>query len=1035
MNECTTVDNAREMASTLFSDGSLDPIAVAHTKRVGNQYESPGPELLNGKIVEIDGTYERYIESEQRVMLKTQGGSEAITLVQSTVFSASITEKGSGSIQVGDQVNVIGIKADDCSLCVAVTIIRFEEKAIFEQVKSLFGRANAIRDYYGFFKDNPQKRQVIAEQSQNPRNRRYDADNDNRFFSVPEQMLKYALTKETYPYEIQRVYEDLFVDQASHRHKAQERLMYLSGIKPTCSERKTPSKKRLLQILDEKIYKNKPAKQRIHDVVYAKKKARKKGYRFLFVGGHGTGKTLWVTTISEIFGLPYETVALDQVTYPMELEGSSFGYENAILGRFLEILRASGTEEMVLGFENIDKINRNTVDGDPSKAVVGALTGEFEAKFLGCRVSTKNTIIIATATNERNIPESIKRCFDDIIYMEEYSVEDRIVIGERYIIPEILSKYGMSNEDIHFSEEALRYIITNYCGDEGGGDLKKNLERIVCRAISSEKPEEYRNVTISKIAEILTPLVQDQKSVYFMRHIDEYSDIVKKEIRRCLSEMEEDERGNVKTLEEDKNEQLLKYLLACRDEKGEFLDGFDPVRFSNELHKELFGMDRVIREVTLFFHTASLQGKNLNSNLALYGGFGVGKTAVSEAIAKAGGYYFCKISLNGIDDVRDIKGFPRAYKDSHPGLIMKGVKDAGSKKLVIMLDELDKLRPEYAKALIDLLDRSFLDNFLGIQVDFSKVIIIATANNWGDVPAVLRDRFITVKVEGYSRREKEEIVTRYIIPKIERSYPFQCVSVSIDDNALKYLLEVYCPSFGVRDARDAMQKIVSSKLLDQAGRENSTIVNISKADVRRYLGNEPIPRGNFLADGNRFGVAKALGVSNGIMGNAFAIETVLCDENETLEMTGLPQESAIDSVKVAVTCIRKMFPDLLRGKHIHVHFGEGSVPKDGPSAGVALFMSILSAAIERPLEVKRPYDIAFTGEISLTGGVFAVGGLYEKIQAACDTGCCIVFIPAQNYEQMDKEKLAQFSCEIVPVTHITQVLNRVFPGMNAVMPS
>ena len=118
------------------------------------------------------------------------------------------------------------------------------------------------------------------------------------------------------------------------------------------------------------------------------------------------------------------------------------------------------------------------------------------------------------------------------------------------------------------------------------------------------------------------------------------------------------------------------------------------------------------------------------------------------------------------------------------------------------------------------------------------------------------------------------------------------------------------------------------------------------------------------------------------MGSTFAIETVLVDGDETLEMTGLPKESATDSVKIAVTCIKKMFPELLKGKHIHVHFGEGSVPKDGPSAGVALFMSIFSATIEKPLKIKDDYDVAYTGEISLTGGVFAVGGVYEKLPDA-----------------------------------------------------
>lgn len=383
--------------------------------------------------------------------------------------------------------------------------------------------------------------------------------------------------------------------------------------------------------------------------------------------------------------------------------------------------------------------------------------------------------------------------------------------------------------------------------------------------------------------------------------------------------------------------------------------------------------------------------------------------------------------MNGISDIRELRGFSSTYVGSEPGRIIKGVKKAGSLKTVFQLDEIDKLKPEIATVLLDLLDRDFTDSFLDVPVGFEKAIFIATANEWGNVPAVIRDRFIVVNVDGYSRDEKAEIVSDYIIPKIEKGYVASSVSISIEENARAYLLDTYCTSFGVRDAEKAMQKIVSSKLLDQVGKDNATRVNINKEDIRKYLGDEPIPRGNFPVDGNQPGISKALAVSNGNQGSTFAIETVLVEGDEALEMTGLPKETATDSVKIAVTCIKKMYPELLSGKHIHVHFGEGSVPKDGPSAGVALFMSIFSAAIGKPLMINKPYDIAYTGEISLTGGVFAVGGVYEKIQAACDSGCSKVFVPAQNYDRLGQEKLKRFSCEVVPITQINQVVETIFP--------
>lgn len=333
------------------------------------------------------------------------------------------------------------------------------------------------------------------------------------------------------------------------------------------------------------------------------------------------------------------------------------------------------------------------------------------------------------------------------------------------------------------------------------------------------------------------------------------------------------------------------------------------------------------------------------------------------------------------------------------------------------MDEIDKLKPELSVVLLDLLDRSFTDNFLDVPVDFSDSIFIATANDWGNVPAVLRDRFIVVNVEGYSRQEKAKIVSDYVIPKLERSYAASGVSISIEPEAEAYLLETYCPSFGVRDAEKAVQRIVGGKLVTQVGKENDLTININRQDVREYMGAEPIPRGNFPTEAIP-GVAKALAVSNGNMGTTFAIETVLIDGDESLEITGLPKESASDSVKIAVANIKRMYPDKLKGKQIHVHFGEGSVPKDGPSAGVAIFMSILSAVLNKPIMDKKPYDIAFTGELSLTGGVFAVGGIMEKIQAACDSGCTKVFIPEQNYDYRYLKKFKLKKGCIIPINDI-----------------
>ena len=1030
MSKYISVAEAKEMVESKFDIGMPgNPFSASRTNGTGNWYETPAPKEICDNLVEFDGIYEDYNETEGTVALRTQNGLEAIMPVQNTMYSASISESAErgNTIQIGDQLSIIGIKAEDRPVSVAVTIIRLEDKWIFEQVKSLYGRANAIKNFFRMFRDTPGKREYILNQLRGRKFNRYDASEDILFDSKQEQMLKYALSKETYMSDTQRAFESMFCDSNPSKHKTEQKLSYLSRIAPTYKDRKPVSKEELQKILDDRFYKMELPIQQLIDVLVSNERADNRGCNFLLVGGPGLGKTSLIKAIAEAHHIPSEIIPLNGMSCPLELEGLDSGYDSADAGRLIKVFASHGTSEMVIGLDEIDKMNSFSKEGDPMNVLYRILLGEHEDKFLGCGISTENTIFIATANSLNAIPEPIKNRFNAIIMLEDYSVEDKMVIGRKFIIPQLLKNFELKDGDLRFSDEVLKYIITDFCEDGGARDLQHNIEKIIRRAISSGNLEEYKKLSVKMIDEILSPMVRETQAIFFNRHREEYSETVANEIKRCLSDIKSSDNKGSDAYGEDKKRQRLDYLLSCRSETGAFQDGFDPVVFSDKLHENLYGMDRVIKEATLFYHTSSLQGTILNSNLALCGGFGIGKTTIVKNIADAMGYKFVKISLNGIEDVRELRGFSSTYVGSEPGRIVKGIKKAGSLKTVFQLDEIDKVKPDVATALLDLLDREFTDSFLDVPIDFSKAIFIATANEWGNVPAVIRDRFIVVNVDGYSRDEKAEIVSDYIIPKIEKSYAASSVSVSIEDSARTYLLEAYCTSFGVRDAEKAMQKIVSCKLLEQAGKENSMMVNISKDDVRRCLGEEPIPRGNFPENGNQAGISKALAVSNGNMGSSFAIETVLVDGDETLEMTGLPKESAIDSVKIAVTCIKKMFPELLKKKHIHVHFGEGSVSKDGPSAGVALFMSIFSAAIEKPLKIKDDYDIAYTGEISLTGGVFAVGGVYEKLQAACDSGCRIVFVPSQNYEHLDKDKLSQYSCEVVPVTHITQVIDRVFP--------
>ena len=1016
-----SIEAAKQLVSTKFN------ISSDHLKVRGGAgyiYETKTPKDVEKHIVEIEGAYIGSGEEKGTILLKCKGSDVTLMMNNETIYSRSIMKDK--KIAFGERLYVIAVKAEEYPVYIPVVVIREEEKYIFVMVKSLYGRANAIKD---FFRLDTGKQQFILNQLNSEHYKRFDSDDSSNFETRQEQMLKYAITKETYIPETQGSIEGMFKDANSSKHKIEQRLTYISKISPICKSRIPVSAESFAKILDKKFYKMERPKQLIKDIFVATERAKKKGCKVLFVGSPGVGKTSLMMTIAEAMNLPYECIPLNGLSCPLEIEGLDPGYDSADAGAIVRAFAAHGTSQMVIALDEFDKMNRNSKEGDPMNVFLRLFLGDHYDKFLECTVKTDNTVFIATANSIEDIPEAILNRFNAIIYFDEYSCEDKVEIAKRYIIPDVLKNYNVSTSNVRFEDAAIESIIIKYCEDCGARDIKHNIERIINRIISSGQADASMVVSSEYVENILNELVEETPGLYFNRNRTAYTEPVAKEVKKCLEATKKTTSYDTDRFGTDKMRQKLDYLLACRKEDHTFMDKFNPEMLSNVLHQNLFGMDKVIKEVTNLYYTEYLQGTRLNGNLALCGGFGIGKTTIVKNIADAMGYKYVKISLNGVEDIKELCGFSSTYVGSEPGRFMKGIKEAGTTRVILQLDEIDKLKAEHAMAIIDLVDRDFIDNFIDVPIDLTQAIFIATANDWGNVPAVLQDRFIVVNVDGYTREEKSQIVSDYIIPKIERSYALSGVSISIDKEAEKYLLRTYASSFGVRDVEKAMQRICSSKLVDQVGTENPMSLNISKDDVSKYLGAEPIPRGNFPNSGAVSGVSKALAVSNGNAGSTFAIETVLIEGDETLEMTGLPMETTIDSVKIAVTCIKKMYPQLLKGKHIHVHFGEGSVPKDGSSAGVALFMSILSAALDKPLMCKEPYDIAYTGEISLTGGVFAIGGTFEKLQAACDSGCSKVFIPMQNYERLDKDKLGEFECEVIPVTHISQVVETIYPEL------
>ena len=1021
----TFVEEMRRMSNSINEEIRRFMLGLRFTERGNGIIAGPligkgtayDVESYRDKLAEKTGVFAYVEKPDKLLVLETDRGEERFCLSKETIVDKE------QFLQKGEELTIIGLTLQGAKAPIALCVLRKEETHVLRHITDIIKRLQLAKAYMGMGKE---RRERIRQIQSLPEYEMYDAQEDAIFTSTEEWYSKYQLTKQNYSPDVQASIELLFKELPNPKSKAKQKLDYLMNINPMCHKRKPIDVEALKEVLDKKLYGMKAAKQMVIDILASNEKAGRRGCVILFVGSAGVGKTSMAECVAQIGNLPYEIIPMNGMASPLELEGIDSDYDTASVGRFIEAFRKHGTSEIVCVLDELDK-TCTAKEGDPLNCLYGVLTGKIEDKFLEASISTENTIFIATANSLDYLPEPLLNRFDCIIRIPDYSMEEKLTIAKEYVIPEILENFGQRDTYIRFSEEAITCILKNYCEDAGARDLKHNLTHIVRRIISGVKPEVIV-VSPKDVHAILEPLVDtDSYGIRYARERENYSEPVAKEICKCLSVLKS--TGREKEISADTAAKKLEYLLPCRH-MPESKEEFEPEAFREKLRETHFGMEKVIDEVTIFYYLQSLSGGVTSSNLALYGGKGTGKSSLCKSIAKALGYYLCKISLNGIKDVQEIRGFLSSFKDSEPGLIIKAIKEAGSLKLMIQLDELDKMPHELSYALIDLLDREFRDNFLGIPVDLSQVIFIAACNDWNAVNPIIRDRFVPVEVEGYTGQEKAQIMDKHVIPKLEKAYAAAGVSITMEEDAKQLLLENYCPSFGVRDIEKGMQKLVGNRLCECVGKEDSCAVSVSFADVERILGKKPIPRGNFPEGAPIAGISKALAVSSDNAGNAFAIETVLlpCEEKGggNLHITGLPKESAVDSVKLAHSYVKRFYPELIKDREVYLHFAEGAVPKDGPSAGVAIVMSVLSAAKGVPIMDEKPYDIAYTGEIDLMGGIYAVGGVMEKIQAADRSGCSRVFIPAQNYQRLDVGRLEEYKCKVIPVNYMSEVIEAVF---------
>ena len=460
-------------------------------------------------------------------------------------------------------------------------------------------------------------------------------------------------------------------------------------------------------------------------------------------------------------------------------------------------------------------------------------------------------------------------------------------------------------------------------------------------------------------------------------------------------------------------------------------DNFDLKGAAEILEREHYGLEKVKERILEHLAVLKLKGDMKSPILCLYGPPGVGKTSLGRSIAESLGRKYVRISLGGVHDEAEIRGHRRTYIGAMSGRIVQSLQKAGTSNPVFVLDEIDKLSSDYkgdpASALLEVLDpeqnTTFHDNYLDIDYDLSKVLFIATANNIGAIPQALRDRMEMIEVTGYIAEEKLQIAQKHLLPKEAKEHGLDIEKIHFAPGALELIIEEYTRESGVRSLTKKIAAVLRKLAWASASGEELP-AEITPEQVRTYLGKTVYSRDKY--QGNEHpGVVVGLAWTS-VGGEILFIESSLQPgQTGKLTLTGSLGDVMKESATIALSYIRAHALELgidleqLKDKEIHVHVPEGAIPKDGPSAGITMVTSLVSAITRRKVRA----HLAMTGEITLRGKVLPVGGIKEKILAAKRSGITDIILCRENerdIEEIDARYLEGLTFHYVD--EITEVL-------------
>ena len=562
--------------------------------------------------------------------------------------------------------------------------------------------------------------------------------------------------------------------------------------------------------------------------------------------------------------------------------------------------------------------------------------------------------------------------------------------------------------------------------------IKSDFQKKVQERVEKHQKEYVLREQMALIREELGETNTDSDAQEYEKKLEELqaSDEVKKRIKKEIQRF----RGIAgNSSESTVSRGYIETLLELPWDKTS-VDNQDLTHAQEILDEDHYGLEKVKERVIEFLAVRNLTGKGESPILCLVGPPGTGKTSIARSIARALDKKYVRISLGGVRDEAEIRGHRRTYVGALPGRIVSGLRTAGVKNPLMLLDEIDKMSSDYkgdtASALLEVLDAEqnskFRDHYVELPVDLSEVLFIASANSLSDIPGPLRDRMEIIEVSSYTENEKLHIAKDHLIAKQLKKNGVNEKQLKISDKALREVIAFYTREAGVRGLERRLGEICR-KAARRIYEGETEKIRVSGNNLEEFLG-KPKYREDKKNKKDEIGIVRGLAWTS-VGGVTLEIEVNVLPGKGELVLTGKLGDVMKESARAGISYIRSISsdygidPEFFTKHDIHVHIPEGAVPKDGPSAGITMALAILSAITERPVRA----DIAMTGEITIRGRVLPIGGLKEKLLAAKNAGMKTVYIPKDNERDLSElsEEITE-GMEILPIDHMNQLIKAAF---------